>query len=201
MPRQTRTHEERRTAVAERRSHRGEVDDPGIVMDAAAMFLAVRPRSVEQTRRRLWHLGYAHPLADQVVERLIEMRYLDDESFARAWVESRDRARPRGASVLRHELALKGIARETIDLVLDQRMAVASEGDGDPDKIQPDADQAAAMHLLEKRSSSLLREPDLRKRRQKAYLLLARNGFSPDVCRDIAESFLRAADEVTPGNV
>ena len=26
------------------------------------------------------------------------------------------------------------------------------------------------------------REPDLRRRRQKAYALLARNGFTPDVC-------------------
>ena len=37
--------------------------------------------------------------------------YLDDAAFARTWVESRDRARPRGESALRRELTLKGMAR------------------------------------------------------------------------------------------
>ena len=38
---------------------------------------------------------------------------LDDETFARAWVESRDRARPRGERAIRDELRLKGIDRAT----------------------------------------------------------------------------------------
>lgn len=200
MPQRAQTHEERRAAVAGRRSRRGKVEDPSIVMDAAAMFLAVRPRSVEETRRRLRHLGYAHPLADQVIERLIEMRYLDDESFARAWVESRDRARPRGASALLHELALKGVARETIDLVLDERSGT-DHGSSDPHDGGLDAERAAAGRLVEKRSRSLLRESDLRKRRDKAYVLLARNGFPPDICHDVAESFARDGDEGDAGNV
>ena len=40
---------------------------------------------------------------DQVVERLVDIGYLDDRAFARAWVESRDRSRPRGANALRIE--------------------------------------------------------------------------------------------------
>ena len=40
---------------------------------------------------------------------------LDDEAFARAWVESRDRARPRGERALRAELRQKGsIARSSM---------------------------------------------------------------------------------------
>ena len=46
---------------------------------------------------------------------------LDDEAFARAWVESRDRARPRGERAIREELRLKGIDRETVDVVLGER--------------------------------------------------------------------------------
>ena len=68
-------------------------------MEAAAAFLAVRPRSVGEMRRRLRHLGYPAALVtDEVVERLIELGYLDDRGLRpTAWVESRDRARPRGA--------------------------------------------------------------------------------------------------------
>jgi len=77
----------RSATAAERRERRGEVTDPGVVMEAAAAFLAVRPRSVAETRRRLRHLGYRHELVDSVVERLVEMGYLDDAEFARARLE------------------------------------------------------------------------------------------------------------------
>ena len=39
---------------------------------------------------------------------MTELGMLDDETFARAWVESRDRARPRGERAIREELRLKG---------------------------------------------------------------------------------------------
>lgn len=146
-------------------------------MEAAAAFLAVRPRSVAETRRRLRYLGYVDALVEQVVERLIEMGYLDDAEFARAWVESRDRARPRGENALRRELALKGIERETVATVLEQRAASAG------------ADRAAADRLLERKRSALEREPDPARRRQRAYALLARNGFDPEVCREVSASF------------
>ena len=45
-------------------------------MEAAATFLAVRARSTEETRKRLRHLGYPAALVDEVVIRLVEMRYL-----------------------------------------------------------------------------------------------------------------------------
>jgi regulatory protein len=165
-------------AAAERRERRAEVDDPAVVMEAAAAFLAVRPRSVAETRRRLRHLGYRQALVEQVVERLVEMGYLDDEAFAQAWVESRDRARPRGEGALRRELALKGVDHETVAAALEQRLESSPAGEA--------ADLAAALRLLERRRASLEREPDARKRRQKAYALLARNGFDPEVCRDAA---------------
>lgn len=159
----------RRAVAAERRERRGAVDDPGVVMEAAAAFLAVRPRSVAETRRRLRHLGYRHELVDTVVGRLVEMGYLDDAAFARMWLESRDRARPRGESALRRELALKGIERAVIDDALGERADTSG-----------DADAAGALRLIERRRSALEREPDGRRRRQKAYALLARNGFAPD---------------------
>ena len=163
------------------REHRAAISDPEVVMDAAAAFLAVRPRSTSETRRRLRHLGYPHTLVDTVVDRLTEMNYLDDAAFARAWIESRDRARPRGELALRRELTLKGVPRSIVDEVLEQRTE-ASE-DVEPDRV-------AAAALLERRRASLAREPDARRRRQKAYALLARNGFDPEICRDAASSFV-----------
>src|SRR5512136_1705988 len=94
----------RKPTLAERRERRAGVEDVAEVLDAAARLLEARPRSVEEVRRRLTRLGYRAPLVDEVVERLVELRYLDDEAFARAWVESRDRSKPRGEHALRREL-------------------------------------------------------------------------------------------------
>jgi regulatory protein len=155
-------------------------------MAAAAAFLAVRSRSVEETRRRLNQLGYPPALCDQVVERLVVLGYLDDAAFAQAWIESRDRARPRGAVALRRELQRKGVPDDTIAAALgerDRRTAGTGQEEGEP---LPNADREAAQRLLARRDASLRREPDPRRRRQKAYALLARNGFAPDVCNELA---------------
>ena len=154
-------------------------------MEAAAAFLAVRSRSVDETRKRLIHLGYPPAIVERVIERLVEIGYLDDLDFARAWVESRDRARPRGAVALRRELGRKGVPDEVVAEVLADRSQAAAAA-GDPEEGGGDADRAAALHLIERRASTLRREADPRRRRQKAYALLARNGFAPDVCHEVA---------------
>jgi len=170
--------------VAKARELRGELTDPGPVMEAAAAFLAVRPRSVAETSGRLRKQGYPAALVEDVLTRLIEMNYLDDEQFARAWVESRDRARPRGEQGLRRELVLKGVPRDVIDAVMAERDE--SAGGEDPDL-------AAASALLERKRSSLEREGDVRKRRQKAYALLARSGFDSGTCRVAVNAVVAAA--------
>ncbi|HEV8516364.1 MAG TPA: regulatory protein RecX [Candidatus Limnocylindrales bacterium] len=198
--------------AADRRARRSEVDDPAVVAEAAAAFLAVRSRSVGETRRRLRHLGYPAGIVEQVLARLMELGILDDAAFARAWVESRDRARPRGESALRHELALKGVDRAIVDELLAERAAASRSGEGPRavnrgtdadagdrravhrgmdaghDDEELGVDELAARRLLERRLPSLLREPDARRRRQKAYALLARNGFDPEVCRTVSAS-------------
>ncbi len=200
MSQRARTARERREAAEARRARRSEVTEPDVVMEAAATFLAVRSRSVEETRRRLNHLGYPAALCDQVVARLGELGYLDDTAFARAWVESRDRARPRGAVALRRELQLKGVPDDTIAEVLEERRARVEGAHLDVADAPATADREAGRRLLERRSSSLRRERDPRRRRQKAYALLARNGFTPDVCHELAASVAGdAADDDPPG--
>jgi regulatory protein len=166
----------RRPDPAARRAERAEVEDPQVVLDAALRFLETRSRSVAEVRRRLIGAGYRHALVEAAIERLLGLRLLEDEAFARAWVASRDRAHPRGEIALRRELALKGIARETIAAVLDGRRSAAIQGD-----VREGAgpDDAAAASLLAKHARALGRIADPRRRRQRAYALLARHGFDP----------------------
>ncbi len=127
---------------------------------------------------------------------------LDDEVFARSWVESRDRARPRGERAIREELRTKGIDRETIDLVLGERRdrafasSEANRGDDDRDDVAPvSADRTAAERLLAKNARALARVADPRQRRQRAYGLLARHGFDPETCREVAASVLAVPED------
>ena len=175
----------RRETIAERRQRRAALDDPDIVLAAAARFLETRSRSVAEVRRRLSGAGYRPALVDGAIERLLELGMLDDRAFAQAWMASRDRTRPRGERVLRQELLQKGVDRSLVDELLEERRT-GEAGEA----VEPDLD--AARRLLERNARSLERVADPRQRRARAYALLARNGFDPDVCREVA------AEVVTP---
>jgi SOS response regulatory protein OraA/RecX len=183
----------RRPSPGEAREKKAAVDDPAVVLEAAARFLEARSRSVMEVRRRLTGAGYRTELVEGAIERMLELGMLDDEAFARAWVESRDRARPRGERAIREELRFKGIDRAVIDQVLeDRRSRVGGLGGlggstaelGTEPPINPDRD--SAKRLLAKHRRALDRVADPRQRRQRAYALLARNGFDPETCREVA---------------
>jgi len=199
-----------RESLADRRSRRAAVDDPAEVLAAAARFLEARPRSTDETRRRLRDAGYRVDLVAAALDRLTELGYLDDAAFARTWVESRDRARPRGARALRDELRRKGVATVDAEAALAAREARASGEDPDDPRAAPGAaeralsdasDGAAAAALLARKAAGLLREPDSRKRRAKAYALLARAGFDPGTAGRAAAAWVGqapAGDDAEP---
>jgi regulatory protein len=184
---------------ARRERHAAETDQ-AVVLNAAARFLELRSRSVGEVRRHLLAAAFPEPLVEGAIARLLALGMLDDRAFAQAWVESRDRARPRGEAALRRELALKGIDRETVAAVLTERSEAAGGADSDGDSFESGAvrargaDQLAAERLLAKNRAALMRVGDLRLRRQRAYGLLARNGFDPDVCRSVSARLVAAED-------
>ncbi|HEY7131099.1 MAG TPA: regulatory protein RecX, partial [Candidatus Limnocylindrales bacterium] len=170
---------------AERRERRAEVDDPELVLAAALRFLEARSRSTAEVRKRLGQAGYRSELVEGAIQRLTDLGMLDDAEFARQWVESRDRAHPRGEHALIIELRQKGIDAPTIAATLKERREVAvrwedapslpSADGSEPDPGPPlDPDAVAARKLLARNARSLERVTDPRVRRQKAYALLAR---------------------------
>ena len=158
-----------------------------MVLAAAARLLESRARSIHEVSRRLLDAGYRTELVEGVIGRLVELGILDDEAFGRAWVESRDRAHPRGARALRDELRRKGIDGRVIDAILADRATDTSRGVGDG---RSDVDLDAAERLLARHAAALRRVADPRKRRQRAYGLLARHGFDPDTAASVASAFV-----------
>jgi regulatory protein len=186
----------RRTPPGELRERHAAVEDVSTVLDAAARFLETRSRSVAEVRRRLASAGYRASLVDEAIEQLTRQGYLDDASFALGWVASRDRARPRGERALRSELYAKGIDRMVVDEVLASRVGSIDTAASDGEE-PASADESAASRLVEKHRRALARESDPRKRRAKAYALLARNGFDPDISRRVAAT-LGSDDAIAP---
>jgi regulatory protein len=177
----------RREGFNEKRERLGAIDDPNLVLEAALRFLEPRQRSIGEVRRRLTRVGYREDLVEGAIARLVELEMLDDAAFSRTWIESRDRARPRGERALRRELALKGIQREVVDESMGERV-----------EQSPDAEAEAAARLLERNARSLARVPDARARRQRAYALLARNGFSSEVATAATRNLVSAAETELP---
>jgi regulatory protein len=145
--------------------HDGEVD---LAFQRALRYLGIRPRSSAEITTYLKGKEYDENVIAVVVSRLQEKGYLDDEAFARYWVENRNRFRPRGAQALRHELRQKGVQRDTIDSTLEEQ-----DEDG--------AAWAAAETKIDRWAD--LEKADFE---QKLMAFLARRGFRFDVCRRTA---------------
>ena len=193
----------RRESYADRRARRAAIDDPEIVLAAGLRFLETRARSVAEVRRRLIEAGYRPDLVEGTIERLTTIGLLDDDTFARHWIESRDRSRPRGEVALKRELRLRGVDATVISAALEGRGSaadVAPFGRRAPDDESEDAitrtdpDEIAARQLLARRRRDLERVADPRKRRAKAYALLARNGFSPSIAASLSATVVAGPD-------
>src|SRR5664280_474636 len=119
----------------------------------------------------------------------------------------RGRARPRGARALRDELRRLGIGTADAEAALAAREALATGEDADNprgvrgagERASSDAsDEAAAARLLVRKGAGLLREPDPRKRRARAYALLARAGFDPATAGRAAATWLMTVGTMLP---
>ena len=174
--------------LARIREERQEITDPSVILEAALRFLEARQRSTVEVRTRLNRAGYRPDLVEGAITRLTELGMLDDEAFAKSWVESRDRAHPRGERALQRELHLKGIDREVIEGTLEDR-----------EVERPGANAEAASRLLVRHAAQLARVADPRARRQRAYVLLGRNGFDSETAVAAINAWV-APPEDAPGD-
>jgi len=84
--------------------------------EAALRLLSHRARSENEMRTRLAMRGIPPEAIEDEIERLQKAGLLDDEKFARAWVENRKRTAPRGRRMLRYELLGRGIEHGSVEI-------------------------------------------------------------------------------------
>ena len=95
------------------------VSDPREVGRIIALrLLEAKPRTCGEIGDRLRERGIPADIADEIVDRYVEVGLLDDATFARLWVESRMRTRGLGKTALRQELFRRKVPGDVIDEVL-----------------------------------------------------------------------------------
>jgi regulatory protein len=128
-------------------------------------YLAHKPRTEEEVRRKLRRQDIPDPVVEDVVARLYELSYLDDEAYAQDYVRNRFASKKYGPVRIRRELVKRGIDRHTAEAAVDELFAEKDM-------------QAVAREHAEKRWARLADEDDPRRRKQKLYRYLRRRGFT-----------------------
>jgi len=90
-----------------------------IAFQKALQFINHRPRSIEETRRRLAEKGFEEEVIEATLNRLVEKSLLNDLEFSRLWIENRNTFRPRSDRLLAYELRLKGVPDDVIGQALE----------------------------------------------------------------------------------
>lgn len=111
----------------------------------ALEYTMLRPHSAREIRDYLWRktretkyrdkktgelkskAGVSQALTDRVFERLTEKGYIDDEKFARYWVENRNQTKGTSQRKLAAELQAKGIDRS----IIERHLAETERNDSD----------------------------------------------------------------------
>ncbi len=149
--------------------------------ESALRLLTYRERSRKELRDKLAGKKYSPEAVDATIAKLEHLDLIDDEKFARLWVNSRVNFKPRAAWLIGRELREKGIDPETAGRVLDEM-------------IPPERERAAARELAGRRVRHYQTEPPETARR-KLFSYLARRGFSSETIRECLEDLISAEDE------
>ncbi len=139
-------------------------------------YLSYRPRSVQETVNALHRKKAPEDVVRKIIEKLIELKLLDDEKFAVWWVDQRNSFKPKGERVIKMELIEKGISKEIIEQVLS---ALSST----------DTQKATAVELLKKRIYKY-KGMTMRETKEKMLDFLVRRGFDFDLSKSAIDEVL-----------
>ena len=157
----------------------------GKLYTRALEYCLMRPHSAKEVRDYLWRktretkykrkrtgeilskAGVSQELADRVFDRLLEKEYIDDEKFARYWVENRNQVKGSSSRKIVNELRVKGVQSADIE------QAVAQTERCDHDEIRK---------IIVKKRRKYADD-------QKLMQYLARQGFSFDDIKQGIQSY------------
>jgi regulatory protein len=143
----------------------GEADPEQVARAIVLRQLTGQPRSRAELAKALSRRGVADDVIERVLGRFSEVGLIDDNAFARAWVESRHAGRGLARRALAHELRRRGVGEDDVGEAVDL--------------LSPETEHATARALV------LRRLPSTR--------MLSRKGYPPGLAVRVVREAL--ADE------
>ncbi len=135
-------------------------------------FLSFRPRSEKEITDYLKKKKSDDLTAKKIIEKLKEHKFLNDEEFAKWWIEQRTRVKPRADRVIKFELMQKGIDKEIIEGLLIRGT---------------ESDLKKAENLAQIRMKRLKKIDDRKKVYEKLGRFLASKGFNYDIIKEVID--------------
>jgi regulatory protein len=161
------------------------MDDFEKFYKASINFLSFRPRSEKEMREYLLRhktKDVRDKIDEKIIERIIESlkksKFIDDEEFARRFVEQRTKIKPKANRIIKYELKQKGISRELIDQLFEDK------------EESETADFAKALELTERKMRTIHDQSNKFKVKEKLGRYLASKGFDWDTIKDVIDQIL-----------
>ncbi len=140
-------------------------------------FLSFRPRSEKEVRDYLLKKKSDEITTERIITSLKESKFLDDKEFTKWWIEQRSKIKPKSIKLIIFELKQKGITKEVIEDVLNDKDFVTVS---DFDK---------ALGLAQKRLTRT-KNIDPKKKYERMARFLASKGFNWDVIKKVIDQVL-----------
>ncbi|CCK81072.1 regulatory protein RecX [Desulfobacula toluolica] len=148
----------------------------GPPLNMAIKYLAYQPRTVYEIQEYLKKKGISEDFIKKIIEILLEKKYLDDRYFAKFFIETKAKHKPKSKFAFRYELKKKGINPSIIDAVLthydDQDLALKS--------VRP---KIKTWHRLDNKTF-----------KKKMMNFLRYRGFNYDICLATLTHFIESRD-------
>ena len=151
--------------------------------DQALRYLSIRPHSTFELTRKMREKGYRNDTIQSALADLQNVGLVDDDAFARLYLQNEIHLKPVGRGLLRQKLRMRGISREATEELLREYFTIELEI------------EAAETHAQKFIQRNLNLEP--KKLREKLFRFLQGKGFSWDIIAG-TERFLPGKDELHP---
>jgi regulatory protein len=148
-------------------SHGPDADQEAVARKILLDQLTGQARTRSELADKLAKKGVPDALSERLLDRFEEVGLVDDEAFARAWVQSRQPGKGLARRALAQELRRKGVDDDVAQVALDE--------------VDPDDEVEAARTLVRRKLRTVARlERDVAVRRLTG--MLARKGYPSGVC-------------------
>lgn len=147
---------------------------PDQVLDKMAKYCAYQERCVKDVRDKLKTFDIPQKEKDEIIDYLLDNRFIDDERFAKSFVRGKINQSGWGVNKIRFHLIQKGIDKETIDEALGQ--------------TDEETYRQRLIDILKTKSKTVKAANDFeRKRKLAAYAM--QKGFEGNLVWDILKEF------------